>query len=361
MKMDPNKIWSEHVSKDGRKYYYNQLTKKSQWYKPDELKTQQELLIEAKTKWRSFATAQGKIFYYNTETKESVWEIPEEIKSLMTEDDNLDNNVHDNTKAAFLSFLEGFNFSQKTTWDTALKLMENDPKWPVFSILSKGDKKQLFSEFTSQIHRRKQEEMRRKRTMVHSIIETQLGNWEELDCSTTYAEFAKRYHTYEWWNWVDEETRDNIFQDYIEANESRLKRRKKEHKVAAMDSLIDVMIRDYRLELLPWDRARSKYRGYLDLNDIDVLNCHKYVFKQVYEDRYKEVERASYRLQRKLRARFLNFLKEAVKRGEINSQTKFSDFIANHSKEAVYVDLVGQPGSAPIDLFAEVQNSLSAN
>jgi hypothetical protein len=37
-------VWSEHTSPDGTKYYYNKVTKKSQWEKPDELKTQEEVL-----------------------------------------------------------------------------------------------------------------------------------------------------------------------------------------------------------------------------------------------------------------------------------------------------------------------------
>lgn len=37
--------WSEHKSPDGRVYYYNNVTKQSAWEKPDELKTQAEVII----------------------------------------------------------------------------------------------------------------------------------------------------------------------------------------------------------------------------------------------------------------------------------------------------------------------------
>ncbi|EAN33112.2 WW domain protein [Theileria parva strain Muguga] len=355
--MSSQSLWTEHVSKDGRKYYYNQKTKKSQWEKPNELKTEQELIIEAKTKWRTFATAEGKVFYYNTETKESVWEVPEEVKNLLAED-NLLGTVQDNTKAAFMTFLESFNFTQKTTWDNALKLLEADPKWPVFSILSKGDKKQLFSEFCSQIHRRKQEEQRKKKGMLEEVMIRELLNWEELSYATVYADFSKQFHTAEWWDWGDEVTRDAIFQEFMEREENKLKKKRKETKIAAMDTLIDVMTKDYTQELIPWETAKAKYLGFQGLYNIDVLNSHKYVFKEVFAQKYKEAQRTSFRLQRKIRQRFLTFLQTMVEKGEIDKNTKFSDFISNHSTEAVYVDLVGQAGSTPIDLFTEIQQSL---
>ncbi|CAJ0872373.1 296_t:CDS:2 [Entrophospora sp. SA101] len=36
-------VWTEHSSPDGRKYYFNSITKQSSWDKPDELKTPEEV------------------------------------------------------------------------------------------------------------------------------------------------------------------------------------------------------------------------------------------------------------------------------------------------------------------------------
>lgn len=41
-------IWTEHTSPDGRKYYFNSITKQSSWDKPDELKTSEEVIIKLK-------------------------------------------------------------------------------------------------------------------------------------------------------------------------------------------------------------------------------------------------------------------------------------------------------------------------
>lgn len=41
--MDSTSVWTEHKAPDDRIYYYNTATKKSQWKKPDELKTRAEV------------------------------------------------------------------------------------------------------------------------------------------------------------------------------------------------------------------------------------------------------------------------------------------------------------------------------
>ena len=70
--------WSEHISHDGRKYYYNNITKTTTWEKPDELKTASEKLL-AVCPWKEFRSESGKLYYYNSETKESVWTKPQEL------------------------------------------------------------------------------------------------------------------------------------------------------------------------------------------------------------------------------------------------------------------------------------------
>ncbi|KAI5061875.1 hypothetical protein GOP47_0022414 [Adiantum capillus-veneris] len=71
--------WQEHVAPDGRRYYYNRLTKHSSWEKPLELMTPLER-ADASSIWKEFTTADGKKYYYNKLTKQSKWTLPEELK-----------------------------------------------------------------------------------------------------------------------------------------------------------------------------------------------------------------------------------------------------------------------------------------
>ncbi|KAH7280786.1 hypothetical protein KP509_36G014500 [Ceratopteris richardii] len=71
--------WQEHVAPDGRRYYYNRITRISSWEKPLELMTLLER-ADASSIWKEFTTADGKKYYYNKLTKQSKWTIPEELK-----------------------------------------------------------------------------------------------------------------------------------------------------------------------------------------------------------------------------------------------------------------------------------------
>ncbi|KAM3394997.1 pre-mRNA-processing protein 40A isoform X1 [Capsicum galapagoense] len=71
--------WQEYEAADGRRYYYNKITKQSSWEKPLELMTPLER-ADASTVWKEFTTADGRKYYYNKETKQSKWTIPDELK-----------------------------------------------------------------------------------------------------------------------------------------------------------------------------------------------------------------------------------------------------------------------------------------
>ena len=71
--------WKEHVNTDGRKFYYNIVTKESTWQKPDDLKTPEELLCE----WTEYINKEGKAYYYNSKTKKSQWEKPKEYIEMI--------------------------------------------------------------------------------------------------------------------------------------------------------------------------------------------------------------------------------------------------------------------------------------
>ncbi|GFX51319.1 pre-mRNA-processing factor 40 homolog A [Trichonephila clavipes] len=73
--------WTEHKAPDGRTYFYNHVTKQSSWEKPDELKTQSELLL-SQCPWKEYKSETGRTYYHNIQTKESRWTIPKELEDL---------------------------------------------------------------------------------------------------------------------------------------------------------------------------------------------------------------------------------------------------------------------------------------
>ncbi|KAG0187104.1 hypothetical protein DFQ28_006853 [Apophysomyces sp. BC1034] len=73
--------WKEHQTAEGRKYWFNTVTRQSTWEKPKELLTPEEKAL-MNSPWKEYTTPQGKKYYSNSQTKETVWEMPTEYKEL---------------------------------------------------------------------------------------------------------------------------------------------------------------------------------------------------------------------------------------------------------------------------------------
>lgn len=80
-KLDTDKSnWTEHTAPDGRRYYYNNVTRESRWEKPEEMK--QESSNGSQCHWAEYKTNEGRVYFYNSVTKESRWEKPTELEEF---------------------------------------------------------------------------------------------------------------------------------------------------------------------------------------------------------------------------------------------------------------------------------------
>jgi pre-mRNA-processing factor 40 len=99
----PAQVWQEHRTPDGRSYYYNTLTKATQWTKPEDLMTPAEVCASAchrdvvdaanlaclpqralaNQPWKEYTAEGGRKYWYNTETKQSSWEMPDVYKKAL--------------------------------------------------------------------------------------------------------------------------------------------------------------------------------------------------------------------------------------------------------------------------------------
>ena len=80
----PPNPWQEYKSPDGRVYYYNSITKVTQWTKPEELMSPAERAL-ANQPWKEYTAEGGRKYWYNTETKQSTWEMPDVYKTALAQ------------------------------------------------------------------------------------------------------------------------------------------------------------------------------------------------------------------------------------------------------------------------------------
>eukprot|EP00892_Ulva_mutabilis_P004456 jgi/Ulvmu1/2382/UM130_0015.1 len=81
--------WSEHTAPDGRKYYYNTVTKTSVWQKPKALADAEAEAMAAKVladcPWKEHKAPDGRSYFHNRSLSKSVWKVPDELAAARRE------------------------------------------------------------------------------------------------------------------------------------------------------------------------------------------------------------------------------------------------------------------------------------
>ncbi|KAG9248018.1 formin binding protein-like protein [Calycina marina] len=98
-------LWQEARNPEGRVYYYNTITKATQWTKPEDLMSPAERAL-ANQPWKEYTAEGGRKYWYNTETKQSSWEMPAVYKEALAKE-----NVPEAQVAATPTFVAGGGFS----------------------------------------------------------------------------------------------------------------------------------------------------------------------------------------------------------------------------------------------------------
>jgi len=169
-------IWTEHKTQDGRIYYYNVITKKSVWTKPDELKDETEKKVD-ECDWKEYTTPDGKKYFNNAKTGKTQWEMPEdyaefleklkrkregkEIGKKEKEKEEKDDKplTKEEAREAFRKLLREKGMTSSWTQEQALQETRDDPRW---KLLKMGEKKQVFQGLLAELRREEREEKRKK-------------------------------------------------------------------------------------------------------------------------------------------------------------------------------------------------------
>ncbi|PHT60896.1 hypothetical protein T459_35252 [Capsicum annuum] len=121
---------------------------------------------DASTDWREFTSPEGRKYYYNKVTRTSKWRMPDEVKNVKkdtaiteiggaTPSDEktveLGPLVYESkaAKSAFKTLLESVNIGSDCTWDQAMRAVINDRRYGALKSL--GERKQAFNEVSLQV------------------------------------------------------------------------------------------------------------------------------------------------------------------------------------------------------------------
>ncbi|KRZ16972.1 Pre-mRNA-processing factor 40 -like protein B [Trichinella pseudospiralis] len=367
-------IWSEHRAPDGRYFYYNKETKQSSWIKPNELKSHTELLLD-QCPWQEYKTPDGKVYYHNRDTKESVWTIPHELdelkrlveaeqllkeskpqsdieramqatlESIAMQGPMLGADLEKSTEKpveevykdkkeaadAFRELLKDKKIQCNASWEQTMRIIQGDPRYRAIPKLQ--EKKQIFNAY--KVQRAKEEK--------------------------TAEELFKDERV---WNAVPEMERRDIFKDvqfYLdkkEKEEARVLRKKNIRALAAIlagmpEVTVETTWREGR-KLLAENTAFLNDESLQNMDKEDALIVWEEHIRGLEAEEKAEKEAEALREKRQCRKRreaFQQMLDEMYKMGVLNCHSLWRVLYPTFAKDPRFTEMLGQPGSTPLDLF----------
>uniref|UniRef100_A0A8C1IRI9 PRP40 pre-mRNA processing factor 40 homolog A n=1 Tax=Cyprinus carpio TaxID=7962 RepID=A0A8C1IRI9_CYPCA len=405
-------VWTEHKSLDGKTYYYNTETKQSTWEKPDELKSPAEQML-SKCPWKEYKSDTGKPYYYNSQTKESRWTKPKELEDLeghessvtvaavaeteatmatvateeqpshvpaqvaeVSSDVTLYNlvllyiclfcsndvskeerpelvkkvykwNTKEEAKQAFKELLKEKGVSSNASWEQAMKLIINDPRYSALPKLS--EKKQAFNAYKVQTEKEEKEEARIKYKESKETFQRFLENHEKMTSTTRYKKAEQMFGDQEVWSCVPERDRLEIYEDVL------FYLAKKEKFSFFLSNSLNADIN--------FLSSLCLCVCVLDMDKEDALICFEEHIRALEKEEEEEKQKTllrERRRQRKNREAFQKFLDELHDHGQLHSMSAWMEMYPTVSAAIRFNNMLGQPGSTPLDLFKFYVEDLKA-
>ncbi|KAJ4933253.1 hypothetical protein JOQ06_030086 [Pogonophryne albipinna] len=394
--------WKEYKSDVGKPYYYNSQTKESRWTKPKDLEDL-EAMIKAEENGMAEAMAPGitaapadnaaamatvmeaeaatavseellaqVAMHQTAEVKTSdapvapselpaTTELTASVEVIKEERPELQKktykwNTKEEAKQAFKELLKEKGVSSNSSWEQAMKMIINDPRYSALPKLS--EKKQAFNAYKVQTEKEEKEEARIKYKESKETFQRFLENHDKMTSTTRYKKAEQMFNEQEVWSCVPERDRLEIYEDvlfYLAKKEKEQAKQLRKRNWEALKNILDNMAN------VTYSTTWSEAQQYLLDNptfaeDEELQNMDK-------EDAlicFEEHIRAERRRQRKNRESFQKFLDELHDHGHLHSMSAWMEMYPTLSSDIRFANMLGQPGSTPLDLFKFYVEDLKA-
>uniref|UniRef100_A0A674EPK3 Pre-mRNA-processing factor 40 homolog A n=1 Tax=Salmo trutta TaxID=8032 RepID=A0A674EPK3_SALTR len=420
--------WKEYKSDNGKAYYYNSHTKESRWTKPKELEDLEgehspvmSTVNNNQTDYRmaevgapgtvitpnlqldsaaSMATMMMEmpamrpattvsveqmslvpmlvaevnadspvflflsvcLFFSNDASKE---ERPELVKKTYKW------NTKEEAKQAFKELLKEKGVSSNASWEQAMKMIINDPRYSALPKLS--EKKQAFNAYKVQTEKEEKEETRIKYKESKETYQRFLENHEKMTSTTRYKKAEQMFAELDVWSTVPERDRLEIYEDvlfYLAKKEKEQAKQLRKRNWEALKNILDNMANvTYRTT---WSEAQqylldnptfAEDEELQNMDKEDALICfeeHIRALEKEEEDEKQKTLLRERRRQRKNRESFQKFLDELHDNGQLHSMSAWMEMYPTVSSDIRFANMLGQPGSTPLDLFKFYVEDLKA-
>lgn len=273
--------------------------------------------------------------------------------------------------AAFQQLLDQKGIDLSYTWEEALCVLVTSP---VYRALTMTEKRQAFAHYLEHKKELQQGNRIKKYEIDREKLRRLFSTRDGITGSTRFAQvfignlsrnryLAQILASDPVYRSTEPDFREKIFEEYA----AELRRREKESlTLARKDQLAKLkdLLKTMPITLTTtWKEAQPmivSHRAYSTLNylhpvdTLEVFEDYMNGLEKQVRDEYAAKASLRHRAQRKRREAFRKLLKHYCAQGTLRAYTQWKDLIQAFEKEEAYMDILGQPGSTPLDLFRDV-------
>uniref|UniRef100_A0A4W4FN82 Pre-mRNA-processing factor 40 homolog A n=1 Tax=Electrophorus electricus TaxID=8005 RepID=A0A4W4FN82_ELEEL len=280
-------------------------------------------------------------------------------------------NTKEEAKQAFKELLKEKGVSSNASWEQAMKMVINDPRYSALPKLS--EKKQAFNAYKVQTEKEEKEEARIKYKESKETFQRFLENHDKMTSTTRYKKAEQMFGDLEVWSCVPERDRLEIYEDvlfYLAKKEKEQAKQLRKRNWEALKNILDNMANvTYRTT---WSEAQqylldnptfAEDEELQNMDKEDALICFEEHIRALEKEEEEEKQKAllrERRRQRKNRESFQVFLDELHDHGQLHSMSAWMEMYPTVSADIRFASMLGQPGSTPLDLFKFYVEDLKA-
>lgn len=397
--------WTEYKpSTGGATYYYNTVSRQSQWDKPEALKLKEASArapaaassTQPPIQWKEYTDAStGKSYYSNGTT--TTWDKPEGFKgdgaasaAVAAPEETLaepprkkkkvvkretEYGSKEESVAAFKGLLLAKEISPVLKWNDVVKLCSSDPRWDACEdVLSVGERKQSLAEYqtkrANELKTIERQEKARAKDSFLQLLTDSLPALSGFSAWTSRFEDVRdalsrddRFHAV-----ATEGTRESLFLDFCEEFKKREERKKRNKKRESKEAFLAFLKEKEEERLLSFastwssffsslsdeDKSDSRLVTSAVLTDADrQLFFADYVIElqAVEDDKRSRIRGARRRAEKAQREAFLEALHELAENGIITPQVRWASVERAISAIPGFGLVYDQDREAPREIF----------
>ncbi|XP_018429308.1 PREDICTED: pre-mRNA-processing factor 40 homolog A-like [Nanorana parkeri] len=263
-------------------------------------------------------------------------------------------NTKEEAKQAFKELLKEKRVPSTASWEQAMKMVINDPRYSALTKLS--EKKQAFNAYKVQTEKEEKEEARLKYKEAKEGYQRFLENHDKMTSTTRYKKAEQMFSELDVWNAISERDRLEIYEDvmfYLSKKEKEQAKQLRKRNWEALKNILDNMANV--TYCTTWSEAQqylmdnptfAEDEELQNMDKEDALICFEEHIRALEKEEEEEKQKTllrERRRQRKNRESFQVFLDELHEHGQLHSMSSWMELYPTVSSDIRFANMLGQP------------------